>query len=163
MMTIFVLFDLIHNIRIMKIILLKDVQKVGKKFDIKEVAEGHALNFLIPRGFATVATAQAVAKINLEKEKIHTEERIQEELLAKNLEKIKELKLTLKEKANDKGHLFAGVTREVLAEEILKATRLNLDVEFIKLDKPIKEVGEHKVMVEALHKKAEFTVAVEAE
>ena len=147
----------------MKIILLKDVQKVGKKFDIKDIADGHALNFLIPKGLAMVATPQAVAKINSEKEKIHTEEKIQEELLAKNLDTIKNLKLTLKEKANEKGHLFAGITKEILVAEILKVTRLNLDVDFIKLDKPIKEVGEHKVVVEAMGKKAEFTVVVEAE
>jgi large subunit ribosomal protein L9 len=138
----------------MKIILIKDVQKVGRKFDIKDISDGYALNFLIPRGLAIVATPQAIAKINLEKEKLNTEEKIQEELLVKNLGTIKGLKLTLKEKANEKGHLFAGVTREVLAAEILKNTRLNLDVEFIKLDKPIKELGEHKVTVEALGIKA---------
>jgi large subunit ribosomal protein L9 len=146
----------------MKIILIKDVQKVGKKFDIKDISDGYALNFLIPRGLAIVATPQAIAKINLEKEKLSIEGKIQEELLVKNLGTIKGLKLTLKEKANEKGHLFAGVTREVLADEILKNTRLNLDVEFIKLEKPIKEVGEHKVTVEALGKKAEFTVVIES-
>jgi large subunit ribosomal protein L9 len=146
----------------MKIILLKDVPKVGKKFDVKDVAEGYALNFLIPRGLGSVATPQAVAKIDAEKQKAITEGKIQEELLAKNLEVIKNLRLDIKEKANDKGHLFAGVTKEILISEILKATRLNLNPEFIKLDKPIKEVGEHKVTVEALHKKAEFTVNIEA-
>ena len=147
----------------MKIILLKDVQKVGRRFDIKNVAEGYALNFLIPRGLASIATPQAVAKIETEKKKAQAEEKIQEELLAKNLDTIKGLTLKLKEKANDKGHLFAGITKEILATEILKATRLNIDLGFIKLDKPIKEVGEHKVTIEALHKKAEFTVIIEAE
>jgi large subunit ribosomal protein L9 len=147
----------------MKIILLKDVQKIGKRFDVKNVADGHALNFLIPRGLAQVATPQAVAKIDAEKQKVMAEEKIQEELLAKNLDTIKGLKLTLKEKANEKGHLFAGVTKEILVTEILKATRLNLDPDFIKLDKPIKTVGEHKVVVEALHKKAELILVIEAE
>jgi large subunit ribosomal protein L9 len=146
----------------MKIILTKDVPKVGKKFDIKDVAEGYALNSLIPKGLAVVATSQAIEKIKSEKAKYMAEEKIQEELLAKNLETIKGLKLIIKEKANEKGHLFAGVTKEILAGEILKAVRLNLDLEFIKLDKPIKTVGEHKVIVQALNKKVEFTVVIES-
>jgi large subunit ribosomal protein L9 len=147
----------------MKVILLKDIPKIGRKFDIKDVAEGHALNFLVPKGLAKIASPHAVAQINSEKERVKAEEKIQEELLLKNLDTIKVLKLVLKEKANEKGHLFAGITKEILASEILKATRLNLDTEFIKLDKPIKEVGEHKVTVEAMNKKAQFTVVVEAE
>ncbi|MEI6843036.1 MAG: 50S ribosomal protein L9 [bacterium] len=147
----------------MKIILLKDVPKLGKRFDVKDVAEGHALNLLIPRGLAVVATAPAIAKINAEKEKARAEEKIQEELLAKNIEMIKSIKVTLKGKANEKGHLFAGITKEMLADEVTKSARVNLDVDFIKLDKPLKEVGEHKIKVEALGKKAEFTVVVEAE
>jgi len=146
----------------MKIILLKDVPKVGKKYDIKDVAEGYALNMLIPRKLAAVATAQAVKNIEDMKHKEMSEKKIQEDLLAKNLQAIKGLTLTLKEKANEKGHLFAGVTKEVLVQEILKATRLNLDPGFIHLDKPLKEVGEHTVTVEAMGKKAEFTVQIEA-
>jgi len=136
---------------------------LGKRFDVKDVAEGHALNLLIPRGLAVVATAPAIAKINAEKEKARAEEKIQEELLAKNIEMIKSIKVTLKGKANEKGHLFAGITKEMLADEVTKSARVNLDVDFIKLDKPLKEVGEHKIKVEALGKKAEFTVVVEAE
>jgi large subunit ribosomal protein L9 len=146
----------------MKIILLKDVQKVGKKYDIKDVADGHALNMLIPRGLAMSATPQAVKKVETMKQNDTTDKKIQEDLLAKNLEVIKTLTITLKEKANDKGHLFAGITKEMLATEILKVTRLNIDPAFIKLEKPIKEIGEHKVGIEAMGKKAEFTVVVEA-
>ena len=146
----------------MKIILLKDVPKVGKKFDIKDVSDGYATNLLIPRGLAEVATPQAVSKIEQMKKADLAERQIQGELLSKNLEVIKKLTLNLKEKGNEKGHLFAGVTKEMLAGEILKTARLNIDPQSIQLLKPIKEVGEHKVMVEALGKKAEFTVVVEA-
>ena len=146
----------------MKIILLKDVPKVGRKYDIKDVSDGHALNLLIPRGLATGATEQAVKKIELLKANDMTEKRIQGDLLEKNLETIKALTLTLKEKANEKGHLFAGLTKEVIAKEVMKATRLNIDPESIKLDKPIKEIGEHKVALEAGGKKADFTVVIEA-
>lgn len=144
----------------MKIILLKDVQKVGKKYDIKEVAEGFALNSLIPRGLAKVATKDAIAKVEQLKANDLTNKKIQEELLLKNLEVIKNLTIELNEKANEKGHLFAGVTKETVFEELKKASKLNLDLDSIKMDRPIKEVGEHKVTVEAMGKKAEFTVNI---
>jgi large subunit ribosomal protein L9 len=146
----------------MKVILLKDVPKVGKKYDIKNVAEGYALNLLIPKGLAQIATAQAEKNIEMMKSKDMVEKKVQGELLVKNLEVIKTLVLNIKEKANDKGHLFAGITKERLVEEIVKTARLNLDVDSIKLDKLIKEVGEHEVTVEVLGKKAQFRVIVEA-
>ena len=86
---------------------------------------------------------------------------MQGELLLKNLEVIKTLVLNIKEKANEKGHLFAGITKERLMEEIIKTARLNLDPESIELEKSIKEIGEYKVTVEVMGKKAEFTVVVE--
>ncbi len=147
----------------MRIILLKDIQKVGRKYDIKNVSDGYALNMLIPRGLAQVATEQAVKNIESMKAKDSSQKQIQGELLLKNLDTIKNLTLTIKEKANDKGHLFAGVTKERLVEEIMKSVRLNIDPESIKLDKPIKEVGEHKLTVEAMGKKVEFSVIVERE
>ena len=148
---------------IMKVILLKDIQKVGRKYDVKNVADGHALNFLIPRGLAEGATPQAIHRIEHLKKNVEQEKMIQGELLLKNLGTIKNLILNIKEKANDKGHLFAGLTKEMLASEIFKATRLNIDPESIELPKPLKETGEHKVLVETLDKKAEFTVRIEAE
>lgn len=146
----------------MKVILLKDVPKVGKKYDIKNVAEGYALNLLIPKGLAQIATPQAEKNIESMKSKDMVEKKVQGELLLKNLEVIKTLVLNIKEKANDKGHLFAGITKERLVEEIIKTARLNLDVDSIKLDKPIKEVGEHEVPVEVLGKSAKFKVIIEA-
>lgn len=146
----------------MKVILLKDVPKVGKKYDIKNVAEGYALNLLIPKGLAQIATAQSEKNIEVMKQKDMVEKKVQGELLLKNLEVVKTLVLNIKEKANDKGHLFAGITKERLVEEIIKTARLNLDIDSIKLDKPIKEVGEHEVMVEVLGKSAKFKVVIEA-
>ncbi|OHB09573.1 MAG: 50S ribosomal protein L9 [Candidatus Zambryskibacteria bacterium RIFCSPLOWO2_02_FULL_39_26] len=147
----------------MKIILLKDVPKVGQRYDIKNVAEGFALNMLIPRGLAEVATPNAIKKVEEMRRNDLTQKKIEEKLLVKSLENLKNLTVTLKEKANDKGYLFAGITKEMLAGEILKISRLNINPEFIKLVKPIKEVGEHKVLVEVMGKSVEFTVKIEAE
>jgi large subunit ribosomal protein L9 len=146
----------------MKIILLKDVPKVGRKYDIKNVADGYAVNMLLPRGLAQLATPDAVKKIELLKSQDLTEKSIQNELLLKSLEVIKNLKINIKEKANDKGHLFAGITRERIAEEIEKLSRLKIDPSSIKLDKPIKEVGQHIMILDVLNKKAEFLLNIES-
>jgi|SRR5581483_5089452 len=146
----------------MKIILLKDVQKVGRKYDIKNVADGFALNMLIPRGLAMAATEQAVKKIELMKKADTEDKKIQYELLLKNLEAVRNLTLNIKEKTNDKGHLFAGVTREILAEELFKALRISVDPNIIKINKPIKEIGEHRITLEAEGNTAIFTVNIEA-
>ncbi|MFZ2522758.1 MAG: 50S ribosomal protein L9 [Minisyncoccia bacterium] len=145
----------------MKIILLKDVPKVGRRYDIKDVADGYALNMLLPRGLAERATPDKIAKIESVKAMDLADKKIQEELLLKNLEEVKKVTLRFKEKANEKGHLFAGLTREIILAALKKDTKFNIDADAIKLDKPIKEVGDHKVQIEVLGKKAEFEVSVE--
>ncbi len=146
----------------MKVILLKDVAKVGRRYDIKDVSDGFAQNMLIPRGMAQIATPSAIKNVEMMKSRDLTNKKIEEDLLLKNLDTIKNLKIFLKEKANDKGHLFKGITREMLAHEIEKETKFKLNSDSIILDKPLKEVGEHKVSIEALGKKAEFSVEIKA-
>jgi ribosomal protein L9 len=90
------------------------------------------------------------------------QKQIQNELLLKGLEEIKKVSLEYKGKANDKGHLFAGVTKEMILDLLKKETKFNIDIESIKLDKPIKEVGDHKVNIEVLGKKADFEIKIVA-
>ncbi len=146
----------------MKVILLKDVPKVGRKYDIKNVADGYAINMLLPRGLAKIATAEAVKQIEILKAQDLTEKKIQEELLVKSLALVKDIKVVIVEKANEKGHLFAGVTRDRLANEIEKISRIKLDPESIKIAKPIKEVGEHTISVEIQGKKSEFGLEIKS-
>lgn len=147
----------------MKVILLKDIPKIGKKFEIKDLSEGHVLNLLIPKGLVTPATPQAVLKIALEKEKVDGEKKIQDDLLVKSLDTLKNATVTIVSKANEKGHLFAGINKEMLISEIFKQTHLNLSGDSIVLEKPLKEVGEHKVTIQALGKKADMTVVIKGE
>lgn len=145
----------------MKVILLKDIPKVGKKFEIKDISDGHVTNFLLPKGLVSIATANAVAKIKAQKDKEDGERKIQADLLVKSMETLKNSKVTISGKANEKGHLFAGISKEMLIEEISKQIKLNLEPEFVVLEKPIKEVGEHKVTIQAMGKKVELTVVIE--
>jgi len=146
----------------MKVILLKDVPKVGRKYDIKNVADGYGVNMLLPRGLAKIATPEAIKQVELLKSQDLTEKRIQNELLLKSLEVIKNIKIEITEKANEKGHLFAGITRERIVEEVEKNSRLKLDKDSVKIDKPIKEVGEHRIPVHILDKQAEFVLVIKS-
>lgn len=146
----------------MKVIFLKDVQNVGRKYDIKNVADGYALNMLLPKKLVEIATPQAIKRVEEMKNNDLTQKRIQEELLQKNLETINSITITIKGKANEKGHLFAGITKEVLVAEVQKKSRLNIDPDLVQLPKPIKEVGSHKIVVQAGNKKAELTLVVES-
>ncbi len=146
----------------MKIILLKDVAKLGKKYDIKTVADGFAINSLIPRGLAEVATDKSLKRLEVLKAQDVTEKKIREDLLLKNLNDLKDVVIEIKEKVNDKGHLFAGIHKPELIAEIKKQTRLDMDEEHIVMDKPIKEVGEHMIDVKVGDKNVQFKVTVTA-
>ncbi len=140
--------------------MLKDVAKVGRKYETKDVAEGYALNLLIPKGLAIAATSDAVKRIGLEILKDEGEKKLHHELLMKNLKELDGATITMKEKANDKGHLFAGVHKAELIPEIQKQTRIQVDESHIVLEKPIKEIGKHEIVIKVGDKKASFTLDI---
>lgn len=144
----------------MKVILLKDVAKLGRKYETKTVSDGHAINLLIPQGLAIAATRDAIKRIESLKASAEGDRKIQEELLVKNIEGLDGVSITITGKANDKGHLFAGLHKEVIAEEIQKQTRLQVDPSFIQLEHPLKEVGEHLIEVRGGGKSAKLKVVV---
>jgi large subunit ribosomal protein L9 len=146
----------------MKVILLKDIKGVGKKHEIKEVAEGHALNMLIPRGMAKVATPSAVVRVEQEKAKDALNKIVHEDLILKNLKQLSELIIHIKEKANPKGHLFAGVHTEEIAMLVKKESQLDLDPSWIELDKPLKTTGEYEIVVKVQDKTATFKLIIDA-
>lgn len=145
----------------MKVILLKDVAKIGKKFDVKNVADGYALNFLIPKKLAVLATKEAVSKIEESKKTEMAEKNIQNELLLKNLETLASSGVVMKGKANEKGHLFAGIDKKELISEIKKQVRLDIPEDLIEMDKPLKEVGDHKIQISYNKKKFDLIVKIE--
>lgn len=145
----------------MKVIFLKDVPKVAKKFEAKEVSAGYARNFLFANNLAEVATKKSLAKIEL-LQSLHAEKvRKEESQLMKELEIIKGKTITLREKANEKGHLFAGIHAEELVSYIKAEFGLDLNPNYLTLAAPIKEVGEYKVQVHVQDKTVEITVVVE--
>lgn len=145
----------------MKIILLKDVPKLGKRFELKDVSTGYAINFLINKGLAITATKEALKKIEREKSVSEEERKIQDDLLLKNIAELKSANIVIKAEANPKGHLFAGIHSDLLVQEINKLTRISLSKDIIMLDKPIKTVGEHEIKIKVGQKNDVFKIKVE--
>ncbi len=126
----------------MKVIFLKDIKGVGKKFDVKNVSDGYARNFLFPQNLAKATTEEVIKNIeNQKKAALKEEEETKNELivLAKNLEN-KEFEF--KVKTGDKGEVFGSVTKN----DIEKSIAVSGGIEIL-LDKPIKKLGEHRVEV----------------
>lgn len=146
----------------MKIVLIRDVKGVGKKHDIKTVADGFALNSLIPHGMAEVATSAVLARVEKIKKQNEADGKIREDLLSKNLKSLHDVVIEVTLPANEKGHLFAGIHTAEIAPLVKEQTRIDVLPEFIKLDKPIKEVGEHKIDISVQGKSATFILKVKA-
>lgn len=146
----------------MKIILLKDVKGLGKKYDIKEAKDGHALNLLIPQGLAVHATDKNVKDVEIKKKNDLEHRKIQEDLLLMNLKELDGIKIDMAEKANAKGHLFAGIHKEQIIPEIKRQVKIDMLSEFLILEKPIKETGEHEISVKVADKTVKFKLVVKA-
>lgn len=111
----------------MKIILLSDVKNVGKKGEIKEVADGYARNFLIKNKLAVPATQQSQAILDAQiQQKIDAEAKAIEE--AKTLkDQLAQITLTFTLKTGEKGKTFGSVSSKQIAEELQKQHKLTLD------------------------------------
>lgn len=144
----------------MKVIFLKDVPRVGKRHEVKEVNDGYALNFLLPRGLAEKATDKAVMSLELKQKEVKVQREIQDELLQKNLDEIKGKVITIKGKANEKGSLFSAIHKKEILEAMKAEHRAEINEDFIILEKPIKELGEFEIPIEIKGKKSSFKLVV---
>lgn len=143
----------------MKVILLQDVKKQGKKDDIIEVSDGYANNFLIKNKLAVPYSKKSkeVLDTEIETRKNDEEKLIQEcEELAK---KIKSKKLVFNLKSGKDGKTFGNVSSKQINEE-LKRLGFSIDKKCIHVDNPIDSLGCHQVEIE-LHKKVKLNITIE--
>ena len=145
----------------MKVIFLKDVPRVGKKNDIKEVNDGYAMNFLLARKLAEPATEKNIKELETQMKEITIEREVQEDLLMKNLEEIKNKVITIKGKMNEQGHLFSAIHKKEIVEMMKSEQHADIDEDFIILEKPIKEIGEFEIPISVKGKKSSFKLIVE--
>lgn len=145
----------------MKVILKQDIKGVGRKYEVKNVADGYANNFLIPRKLAEYASPEAVKKAEQQKAVNIAEMEIREELTKKQIEMLKDVKIILNKKANEKGHLFEQIHPIEISEALKEQTKINIESEYLILPEPIKEKGEHVVFAQIGKNKGEFRVIIE--
>lgn len=140
----------------MKIILLQDIKKIGKKGEIKDVSDGYARNFLLAKKLAKLATTGAVtiAKQEVQKKQLTEQQEKQVELdLAKAMQ---ELRITLKARAKE-GKLFGSITEKDIAAELQK-NGYAIPEKSISSGH-IRKLGETKVKI-SLHRGTKFEITV---
>lgn len=131
----------------MKVILLKDVPKIGRRGEIKEVSAGYATNFLIRQGLAQAATAAATAKLATEKRDKTAQQIRAQEQAQKQKTELERRTFTVKIKTGDKGQVFGGVHEKDIAAAIYQKTKIQLEKSQIQVPHGIKQLGEHSIAV----------------
>src|SRR5512140_2920019 len=130
----------------MKVLLLKDVYKLGRAGDVKRVADGYGRNFLLPQGMALLATEGALKQ----SEKIRTEATKKRAVLNNEMssvaEVIKGLALAFASKAGETGKLYGSITSQDVSDAIKAKTGVEVKRQQIDLQ-PIRNLGEHKVHI----------------
>ncbi len=144
----------------MKVILLADVKGQGKKNDIINVSDGYANNFLIKKGLATPAKAQAVKQAEAVKQQIAKEIEEQKQKALSDAKKLSSAAVTVPANHGEKGRIFGSITSKEIAEELLKQG-YNVDKKNIVLKEPIKQTGTYKITVKLFPEiSAEVTVNI---
>ena len=145
----------------MKVILLQDVKKQGKKDDIIEVSDGYAKNFLIKQNLAVPVTKTSTNILNkeLDERKLEEEEKIRK---AKDIEqKLLKEKIVFKVKTGKMDKVFGNVSSKQIAD-LLNKRGYDLEKKQIHIDFPLDTLGTHKIEVE-LHKKVKVGLNVTLE
>jgi large subunit ribosomal protein L9 len=132
----------------MKIILKKDVSKLGTEGEVKEVADGYGRNYLIPKGLAVEATKSEMAKLKTEKKHLEMKEERIREKSEELLKKVSSRHFTIKVKSGSSGKLFGSVTSADIADKIEEDTGTKLEKKYINLPENIRETGDHEIEIE---------------
>ena len=130
----------------MKVILLKDVEGLGKKGEIKTAADGHARNFLIPRKLAIIATIKAVKE--LEKEKESEAQKAEQELqhVEETVSQIDGLEIEVPVKVDETGKLYGSINDQKISQ-LFKERGWEIKKNQIKILQSIKEIGEYPITI----------------
>ncbi|HVM01327.1 MAG TPA: 50S ribosomal protein L9 [Acidimicrobiales bacterium] len=144
----------------MRVVLRTDVDGVGKKGDILDVADGFARNFLVPKGRAIVATAGVQAQAEAMRRSRDVKDARDREGAEAVARRLVPVVVRIPAKAGREGRLFGSVTAADVAEAVAAQTTIQLDRRRLHIEEPIRTVGSHEVPVK-LHADVEFRLNVE--
>ena len=145
----------------MKVILLKDVRRVGQNGEIKNVADGYATNFLFPNKLAEPATEEKIKQVEAGKAAREAEVNKEREQLDNKIAQLRGKKVVLQARATEKGGLFKAIGPKEIAKAILAEHSLEIPEDQI-VTESIKTVGEHVVQLVGPTQKAELGVTIVA-
>ena len=146
----------------MKVILTKDVSGTGKSGEVKDVADGYARNFLIPRKLAIPATGGALKGV--EQKKAAEQKKVAaEEAAARTLaERLTSAPVVLTARVGDQGRLYGSITSADIADQLSAHLGQPIDKRKIELDDPIRQLGSHDVTIR-LHRAVSAVVKVDVQ
>jgi large subunit ribosomal protein L9 len=131
----------------MRVILLDNVEGIGKKGDTRDVRDGYGRNFLVPRGLAIPATAGNMKKIHEQAKVIMYKKEKDLKTAGFLKQRIEETPVVIKKKTGVDGKLFGSVTAKEIAEAVKKTIDIDIDRRSLRLDESIKSTGVHTVEV----------------
>jgi len=145
----------------MKVVLRQDVENLGEKGSVKNVADGYARNYLIPRGMAVVATPGELKVVATNEAVKQRKIARQEEELQGLADRISGQRLEFEARAGRNGRLFGSITNGDIAEKLSKAVGSEIDRRKIVIEEPIRTTGDHLVTVNLIGKlRPQVTVVV---
>lgn len=131
----------------MKVILLQDIPRVGRKHEVLQVPNGHAQNYLIPRRLAVPATVQNLKRQSEKQAHSDAKRAMTESAFTQFLENVGTTPVTITVSANEHGHLFKGLHVGDIAQTFSDTAGITLSASAITLARPIKEVGTYPITV----------------
>ena len=143
----------------MKVILLRDVAKIGRRYEIVEVPDGLALNKLIPKKDAEAATPANVKRIQQNKDRTNASKAETAAEIKATVDNLNQEKLNISMEANDLGHLFQAVNVRDVAKSA-KDRGFNLPDDTIVITEPIKSIGEHQIYIKNQDEKLPLTIII---
>jgi len=144
----------------MKVILLKDMEKLGVKYDVATVKDGYGRNFLIPRKYAVIANKTNMNKLQNLKDAEERKAAAMLEEFKKYAESIESKVFEIGAKAGTTDKIFGSVTNVQLANKLKEDLGISLDRKIIEIEEEVKTLGTHKALVK-LHKDVVATMTFE--
>lgn len=147
----------------MKVILLEDVEKLGKKYEIKEVKDGYAKNFLFPGNLARPATKEALKWLEIQNEILEKKAETSLKETEALVSSMDGLEVIITVKIGDEGQLFEKISTQKICDQ-LKEMGFNIKKNQLDMDKPFEDVGEFPVKVKFEHNlEADIKVIISGE
>lgn len=144
----------------MKLLLRSDVEGVGKKGDLVEVADGFGRNYLLPKGFAILATKGVAAQASSMRRSRDTRDAADRSAAEEIASKLVPAIIAISARAKGEGELFGSVSITEIVEAVTAQTGIELDRHLLEVGEPIKTTGTHSVSAR-LHPEVQFQITVE--